>query len=156
MSSSEDDARREAEVSAWFAGLTERVIETSCARVFLAGELAWKVKRPVNFGFLDYSTGEKRFWALQRELSFNRAAAPDIYRRVVALTRTAAGGLELDGPGEVVEHALEMRRFDETAVLAEQPWTVDGTLAETLGRTVARYHADAPVQRQSEGGGGMS
>ncbi|MDQ0463450.1 aminoglycoside phosphotransferase family enzyme/predicted kinase [Caulobacter ginsengisoli] len=156
MSSSEDDARREAQIAAWFAGVAERVIETSCARVYLAGELAWKIKRPVNFGFLDYSTGEKRFWALQRELSFNRAAAPDIYRRVVALTRAVGGGLELDGPGEVVEHALEMRRFDETAVLAEQPWTVDGTLAETLGRTVARYHAGAPVQRQSEGGGGMS
>ncbi len=156
MSSSEDDTRRDAQIAAWFAGLAERVIETSCARVYLAGELAWKIKRPVNFGFLDYSTGEKRFWALQRELSFNRAAAPDIYRRVVALTRAAGGGLELDGPGEVVEHALEMRRFDETAVLAEQPWTVDGTLAETLGRTVARYHADATVQPESEGGGGMS
>lgn len=156
MSSSEDDARREREVCAWFGPRTERVIETSCARVFLAGDLAWKVKRPVNFGFLDYSTGEKRFWALQRELSFNRAAAPDIYRRVVALTRTAGGGLELDGAGEVVEHALEMRRFDETAVLAEQPWTVDGTLAETLGRTIARYHAGAPIDADAEGGGGMS
>ena len=156
MSSSEDDVRRETLIAAWFAGSAERVIETSCARVFLAGDLAWKVKRPVNFGFLDYSTAEKRFWALQRELSFNRAAAPDIYRRVVAFTRTADGGLELDGPGEVVEHALEMRRFDETAVLAEQPWTVNGALAETLGRTVARYHAGAPVNLESEGGGGMA
>jgi aminoglycoside phosphotransferase family enzyme len=156
MSSSEEDTRREALIAAWFAGSAERVIETSCARVFLAGDLAWKVKRPVNFGFLDYSTAEKRFWALQRELSFNRAAAPDIYRRVVAFTRTADGGLELDGPGEVVEHALEMRRFDETAVLAEQPWTVDGALAETLGRTIARYHAGAPVDRDAEAGGGMA
>lgn len=156
MSFSQDDVRREAEVADWFAPTAERVIETSCARVFLAGDLAWKVKRPVNFGFLDYSTAEKRFWALQRELSFNRAAAPDIYRRVVALTRRAGGGLELDGPGEVVEHALEMRRFDETAVLAEQPWTVDGALAETLGRTVARYHAGAEADPKAEGGGGMA
>lgn len=156
MSSSQDDARREAEVAAWFAPSAERVIETSCARVFLSRDLAWKVKRPVNFGFLDYSTAEKRYWALERELSFNRAAAPDIYRRVVALTRRADGGLEVDGPGELVEHALEMRRFDETAVLAEQPWTVDGALAETLGRTIARYHAGAPADRAAEGGGGMA
>jgi aminoglycoside phosphotransferase family enzyme/predicted kinase len=150
------EAAQEAEVSRWLGSQADRIIETSCARVYLAGDLALKVKRPVNFGFLNYETTALRHWALERELAFNRAAAPDIYRRVGAVTRAADGGLELDGSGPVVESVLEMRRFDETAVLAEQPYAVDGPLAEDLGRTVARFHAGAEVTRQAEGGGGMS
>jgi aminoglycoside phosphotransferase family enzyme/predicted kinase len=150
------EARLEAEVRAWLGPRADRIIETSCARVYLTGDLALKVKRPVNFGFLNYETAELRRWALERELAFNRAAAPDIYRRVGALTRKADGGLELDGPGATVESVLEMRRFDETAVLAEQPWAVDGVLAEDLGRAIARFHADAAVTREAEPGGGMS
>lgn len=142
----------EAEVDAWFAIRAETRLETACARVYLAGDTAFKVKRRVDLGYLDYATLERRRWALERELAFNRAAAPDIYRAVRRVTRSAGGGLELDGPGPVVEHALEMRRFDETAVLAAQPWALDGDLAEALGRAVAAAHADAPLR---PAGGGL-
>jgi len=144
----------EAEVAAWFAAAADRSIETACARVFLTGEPAFKVKRRVELGYLDYSTLELRRWALERELAFNRAAAPDIYRAVRRLTRAADGGLELDGEGPEVEFVLEMRRFDEHAVLAAQPWAVDGPLADALGRAVAGFHAAAPVR--PEGGGGTA
>jgi aminoglycoside phosphotransferase family enzyme/predicted kinase len=142
----------EAEVAAWFAASADRTIETACARVFLTGEQAFKVKRRVELGYLDYSTLELRRWALERELDFNRAAASDIYRAVRRLTRRPDGGLELDGPGPVVEHVLEMRRFDEHAVLAARPWAVDGALADALGRAVAGFHAAAPLRPQGGGG----
>ncbi|MES2342912.1 MAG: AAA family ATPase [Pseudomonadota bacterium] len=145
---------REAEVAAWFEGRSERAIETACARVYLAGDQAFKVKRHVDLGYLDYSTLDLRHWALERELSFNRAAASDIYRAVRRVSRAGDGGLELDGPGETVEFALEMRRFDEHAVLSAQPWAVDGPLADALGRTVAGFHAAAPVR--PNGGGGAA
>ncbi|WP_310539500.1 AAA family ATPase [Phenylobacterium sp.] len=145
---------QEAEVAAWFEAKAERAIETACARVYLAGDQAFKVKRRVELGYLDYSTLDLRHWALERELSFNRAAASDIYRAVRRVTRAADGGLELDGAGETVEFALEMRRFDEHAVLAARPWAVDGALADALGRTVAGFHADAPVR--PNGGGGKA
>ncbi|HEY9236439.1 MAG TPA: gluconate kinase, partial [Phenylobacterium sp.] len=122
----------EAEVAAFFAAKAERSIETACARVFLGGETAFKLKRRVELGYLDYSTLDLRYWALDRELRFNRAAASDIYRAIRKVTRAAGGGLELDGEGAVVEYALEMRRFDEGAVLAAQPWAVDGKLADAL------------------------
>jgi aminoglycoside phosphotransferase family enzyme/predicted kinase len=144
----------EAEVDRWFAAQAEKTIETACARVYLAGGTAWKVKRRVELGYLDYSTLTLRDWALQRELRFNRAAASDIYRAVRAVTRTADGGLELDGAGDVVEHALEMRRFDEGFVLSARPWAVDGPLADSLGREVAALHAAAPAR--PEGGGGKA
>ncbi len=139
-----------ADVHAWLAAQSDRVIETSCAWVFLQGERALKVKKPVNYGFLDFSTPEKRRWALERELAFNRTTAPDIYRAVRRITG-ADGGLALDGDGEAIDFALEMRAFDPAAVLSEQPERVDGALAEALGRTIARFHAAAEVR--PEGGG---
>ncbi len=143
---------QEAEVADWFAAQAQTTIETACARVYLAGDQAFKVKRHVDLGYLDYSTLDLRHWALERELRFNRAAASDIYRAVRRVTRAAQGGLDLDGPGEVVEYVLEMRRFDETAVLAAQPWTVDGPLADALGREVADLHTKADLRPQGGGG----
>lgn len=142
----------EAEVVAWLEGGAERKIETGCAWVFLAGDTAFKVKKRVDLGFLDYSTLDLRLWALERELRFNRAAASNIYRAVRKITRTADGGLELDGGGDVVEYALEMRRFDESSVLSARPWAVDGRLAEAMGRLVARAHLDAEVRPRGGGG----
>ena len=139
---------RFAELSAWFGARSERMIETSCAQVFLAGARAWKIKRPVDYGYLDYSTTDKRRWALERELRFNRLAAPDIYLSVRSVTREADGALAVDGAGEV----LEMRRFDEHAVLAERPWVIDGPLADQLGRATARFHKDAELRDGGEGG----
>src|ERR1044071_898934 len=78
-------------------------IDTHAASVFLAGERAYKVKRAVTFPFLDYSTPARRKAACQAELEVNRPFAPEIYRRVVAITREAGGRLALDGPGEPVE-----------------------------------------------------
>ena len=138
------------EVHDWLAARADRVIETSCAWVFLEGERALKVKKPVDYGFLDFSTLEKRRWAVERELKFNRATAPDIYRAVRGITREA-GGFAFDGEGETVEVALEMRRFDPDAVLSQHPDAVDAALAETLGRTIARFHARAEVRPQGGG-----
>jgi len=146
------EARRFAELSTWFASRSEKTIETSCAQVFLAGARAWKIKRPVDYGYLDYSTTEKRRWALERELRFNRLAAPDIYLAVRSVTREADGGLSVDGDGEVLEHVLEMRRFDETSVLAERPWVIDGALADQLGRAAARFHHEAERRAGDDGG----
>lgn len=135
----------------WLGAKSDRVIETSCAWVFLEGGTALKVKKPVNYGFLDFSTTDKRRWAIERELAFNRATAPDIYRAVRRVTREANGRLALDGRGETVDWALEMRAFDPGAVLSEHPESVDGALAEALGRVIARFHAHAEVR--PDGGG---
>jgi hypothetical protein len=138
------------DVRAWLAEQADRVIETSCAWVFLQGERAFKLKKPVDYGFLDFSTVEKRRWAIERELAFNRSTAPELYRAVRRVT-SEAGELAFDGGGETVETVLEMRAFDPDAVLAEHPERVDGALAEALGRTIARFHAGAELR---PGGGG--
>jgi aminoglycoside phosphotransferase family enzyme/predicted kinase len=138
------------DVYGWLAGQADKVIETSCAWVFLQGERALKLKKPVDYGFLDFSTPEKRLWASRRELAFNRVTAPDIYRAVRAVTRDG-GGFALDGGGEALDYLVEMRAFDPAGVLAEQPQRVDVDLAEQLGRLIARFHAAAEVN--PDGGG---
>jgi len=140
-----------AEVCDWLAADADRLIETHCAWVVLKGDLALKLKRPVDLGYLDFSTRDKRRWALERELAFNRSTAPTIYRALRTITRKAEGGFELDGPGEVQEWALEMRRFDDGSVLSLQPDRVQGDLAERLGRVVAGLHERAEVKPQGGG-----
>ncbi len=137
---------QETEIAAWLAARSERTIETACARVFLAGAVAWKLKRNVDLGYVDFSTREKRKWALDRELDFNRTAAPDIYRSVRAITREADGSLAWDGSGKTLEYALEMRRFDDAAVLSANPGVIDGEMADALGRTIAGYHTAAALR----------
>src|SRR5881398_1453421 len=127
-------------------GSAVKRVDTHAASVFLTGERALKVKRAVRFPFLDYSTLAKRKAACEAELAVNRAFAPDIYRRVVAITRED-GRLALGGAGEPAEWAVEMRRFDENATLDHLAdcGKIDNALADALAHAVAAAHAKAPV-----------
>jgi uncharacterized protein len=127
-------------------GRVVRRIDTHAASVFLAGERAFKIKRAVRFPFLDFSTLEKRKAACEAELAVNRPFAPQIYLRVVAITRATDGALALGGNGEPVEWAVEMRRFDEALTLDHLAGRgrIDAALADRLGRIVAVAHAQAP------------
>src|SRR6516164_8676469 len=129
---------------ATYGGEAVKRIDTHAASVFLAGDRALKVKRAVRFPFLDYSTLAKRKSACEAELRINRSFAPEIYRRVVAITREADGALKLDGAGTAVEWAVEMRRFDENATLDRlAAGKIDAALSDALGRAVAALHARA-------------
>jgi uncharacterized protein len=127
-------------------GAQVRRIDTHAASVFLAGEHAYKVKRAVRFPFLDYSTLARRKAASDAELAVNRGFAPQIYRDVVPISRTAKG-LALGGDGEPVEWAVRMRRFDEHATLDRlaDRGELDLALADDLARVVAAAHAAAPA-----------
>ena len=151
-------SEREA-LEAWLAAgagsgeAARHVHETPIAKVFVFGERVLKLKKPVNFGFLDFSTREKRAWAIGRELAFNRVAAPDVYRTVHAVVRDEESGFALAPAGhhEAVEQVLEMRPFGSGDILANHPGQVDGALADRLGREVARLQAGAPLTPQDRG-----
>lgn len=120
-------------------------IDTHAAAVFLAGPLAYKIKRPVRFPFLDFSTLAAREVACRREIAVDRPIAPQIYRRVVAITREPDGRLAIGGAGEPVEWAVEMNRFDETATLDRLTGKgpLSRELVDQLAATVARAQARA-------------
>jgi aminoglycoside phosphotransferase family enzyme len=87
------------------------LIETHISWVFLTGEYAYKIKKPVNFGFLDFSTLEKRRHWCEEEVRLNRRLASDIYLDVVTVCgSTDAPGI--GGEGEVLDYAVRMRQFD--------------------------------------------
>ena len=122
-------------------------IETHGASVFLEGGRALKIKRAVRFPFLDYSTLEKRKAACDEEIRINRPFAPQIYRRVVPITQSADGSLEIDRLGAPVEFAIEMTRFDErqnSHHLAEAS-PLDPALVDAVAEAVAASHHSAPL-----------
>jgi len=92
------------------------VVETHISWVLLAGDLAYKIKKPIKLPFLDFSTLALRQQACQDELRLNRRLAPDIYLDVVAL-HASDQGPQWGGTGEVLDYAVRMRRFDEAGRL---------------------------------------
>ena len=133
--------------SATYGNHEVRRIDTHANVVFLAGDRALKVKRAVRLPFLDYSTLAKRKAACASELEVNRAFAPELYRRVVPITRNSDGQLALDGDGETIEWAVEMLRFDESQTLDRiaDVRGIDDALARKLAETIVAMHARMPV-----------
>lgn len=135
-----------------FAALTDsavhpdvRRIDTHAASVFLEGKRALKIKRAVQFPFLDYSTLEKRKAACEEEIRINRPLAPQIYLWVVAITEEADGSLKVDGQGQPVEYAVEMARFDENRTLDHlaKAGPLDAALASAAADAIAASHTAA-------------
>lgn len=89
------------------------VRQTHISLVFLSKDRVFKVKKPVNLGFLDYSTLEKRKRFCELEVELNRRLAPEVYVGVVPITRDAGGAHAIDGEGAEVEYAVEMKRLDD-------------------------------------------
>ena len=131
----------------WPGEPAPRRIDTHAASVFLFPDRALKVKRAVRFPFLDYSTLALRKAACEAEIAVNRRYAPQIYRRVIPVTREADGSYAIGGAGTPVEWAVEMARFDESRTLDHlaDRGDIDAALADALGRAVAAAHAQAPA-----------
>lgn len=129
-------------------GLPVKRIDTHAASVFLSGSRALKVKREVKFPFLDYSTLERRRRACMAEIEANRRFAPGLYEGLARITKEPDGSLRVGGEGEVVEWAVQMRRFDETLTLdryAERN-EITPAIVEGIVRRLAAVHAESPKQ----------
>ncbi|EDX83627.1 hypothetical protein S7335_1324 [Synechococcus sp. PCC 7335] len=129
-----------------------RLMQTHVSYVLLTGDYVYKLKKPVNFGFLDYSTLEKRKHFCEEELRLNQRGAGDLYLEVVAITE-AAGSPEIsspetsraqiDGNGEPIEYAVKMQQFPQSALLSEQfaRGLLDEEKVRSLAQTVAEFHS---------------
>lgn len=121
-----------------------RIHQTHISVVALAGPFAYKVKKPVELGFLDFTTLEKRLHYCREEVRLNRRLAPDVYLGVVPLV-DVEGRLRVDGAGDPVEYAVKMRRLPAGATALERLRRGElgaGTL-RALGGRVAAFHAEA-------------
>lgn len=129
------------------------VIETHCARVFLAGAEAYKVKKHVRLPFLDFSTLEQRRRATSREVEINQPHASTIYVGLMPITRGTSGALALGGRGQAVEWAVHMRRFRQESVLANlaQKGPLPDALCEAIAEVAARFHRTAAIATDIDG-----
>lgn len=125
------------------------VRQTHLSVVFLAGELAYKIKKPVRLSFADFGTLKQRRFFCQREVDLNRRLAPDVYLGVVPVTRTGRGVM-FDGSGNIVEWAVKMRRLPESATLAQlvRVDKADAALMRKLAERIATFHRTADFNEQ--------
>ena len=127
-------------------GQAHVLIETHISWVLLGPELAYKLKKPVRFGFLDFSTPALRRHCCEEEVRLNRRLAPRLYLGVVAVH----GPLQspsIGGAGEVLDYAVQMRRFPDDAGWLPRLARGDDlrTAVDALALRIARFHAQAPV-----------
>ncbi len=96
----------------------ERVelVQTQMSFVFLAGDYVYKVKKPVNLGYLDYTTLDRRQYYCQKEVELNRRLCPEVYLDVVPITRDK-GNISLGGGGEIIEYSVKMRNLPREAMM---------------------------------------
>lgn len=120
------------------------VIETHISWVLLTGTYAYKLKKPVDFGFLDFSTRESRAHFCHEELRLNQRTAPQLYLEVLAVTGSLDAP-QLGGDGPVLDHVLKMRQFPQSGLLSNVLARGELTAAhiDQLAEQIAELHAKA-------------
>jgi uncharacterized protein len=131
------------------------LIQTHISFVFLTKNYVYKVKKAVNFGFLDFSTLEKRRIFCEKELQLNRRLCPEIYLEVVPITKS--NSIKINGTGETIEYALKMVRLPQekimTVLLKENK--VDQKTIKEIARIVADFHSKAQTSPEISGFGSL-
>ncbi len=124
-------------------------LQTHISLLFFAGDRVYKVKKPVDLGFLDFSTLERRRHYCEEEVRLNQALAPGVYLGVVPITEEDDGSLRIAGQGPVVEYAVEMRRLPQAQMLDRvlERGEIDNEQMRSLAQLLARFHRDAPTGR---------
>jgi hypothetical protein len=126
-------------------------LETHISHVFLVGEYAYKIKKPLALGFLDFSTLERRRRFCEEELRINRRLAPELYLAVVPIGGSPDAP-HVEGDGAPIEYAVKMRRFEQDGLLEHvlERGALTPELIDALADQVARFHAE--VERAPAGG----
>ncbi|MDX8411639.1 MAG: AAA family ATPase [Mariprofundaceae bacterium] len=120
------------------------LLQTHISWVFLTGEYAYKVKKPVNFGFVDFTTLARRKYFCEQELALNRRLSPELYLGVVPIVEQD-GGFRLGSPGEAVEYCIKMVEFAQDDLLDRRlaANTFNPIWMDTLAHDVANFHTQA-------------
>jgi len=117
------------------------MIQTHISWVFLSGDYAYKLKKPVNFGFLDFSTLAARKYYCEQELRLNRRLSPEIYLTVLPVYQHGSI-FSLKAPGMPVDYCLQMIRFKQADLLEQrmQAGTFDAYWLDILAHDIAVFH----------------
>jgi uncharacterized protein len=121
-----------------------KFIETHISLLFLTGNYVYKVKKPVDFGFLDFTSLEKRKYFCEQEVKLNRRLSPKIYLGVVEITREG-DRISLGGKGELVEYAVKMRQIPEEFLMDKllERRQVTPRMIEAVSEKLVKFYFDA-------------
>jgi uncharacterized protein len=125
-----------------------QLLQTHISYVLLTGEYAYKVKKPINFGFLDFSSLEKRCYFCHEELRLNRRLSPDLYLAVLPIVETAGQyqfGAVVPPAQTATEYTLQMRQFPQEMLLSHlfQDGKLTPEIVQQLATQVAAFHISA-------------
>lgn len=125
------------------------VIETHISWLLLTGEYAYKIKKPVNFGFLDFTTLEQRRHCCEEELRLNQRLAPDIYEAVIPISGSESEPL-LGDDSAPIEYAVRMRQFDSDQRLDQllERHLFQAEWIDMLAARIAHFHKRIPIVAQ--------
>jgi aminoglycoside phosphotransferase family enzyme/predicted kinase len=134
------------------------VIQTHISFIFIAGDYVYKVKKVVDFGFLDFTTLEKRKFYCGEELRLNRRLALDYYLEVVEITEDTSGNIVMGPRGKIIEYAVKMRRLPEAKMLKRllSERKVAFSDMERVARRVADFHRQAETGGRIDENGGLN
>lgn len=127
-----------------------RLLQTHISYLLLTGPFVYKLKKPVDFGFLDYTTLERRRHFCHEEVRLNRRLSPDVYLGVVEVRRDSSGRHAVEGPGEVVEYAVKMVELPQEAALSRllEAGRANEAMIERLAGLVAGFHLSAETSEE--------
>ena len=122
------------------------VVETHISYVLLTGDYAYKFKKPVNLGFLDFSTLEKRKFYCEEEVRLNRRFAPEIYLDVIAITGTTDYPA-VNGEGDVLEYSVKMVQFTKGSELAQilKTGKLMPSYIDEMAKQISKFHQAAAI-----------
>ncbi|PIE20844.1 MAG: hypothetical protein CSA61_00285 [Neptuniibacter caesariensis] len=126
------------------------VIETHISWLILTGPYAYKIKKPVDFGFLDFTTLDKRQHFCEEELRLNQRLAPDIYREVVSIGGSIESPVFNPESGEIIEYAVKMTQFNpqQRLDLMLNNKRFEAQWIDTLAEQIADFHSRIPIVAQ--------
>ncbi|MFN3598692.1 MAG: gluconokinase [Aquificaceae bacterium] len=122
--------------------LEAQILQTHTSWVLVLKEVVYKIKKPVNFGFLDYSTLEKRLENCKREVELNKRLCPWVYLGVVPIS-LVDGRYVIEDASNPVEYAVKMRRIPEESLLKNLLSKVSQEDMKRLAKHIAKFHLRA-------------
>ena len=122
------------------------MLQTHISYLFIAGEYVYKIKKPVNFGFIDYSTLEKRKFYCGQEIRLNSRLSPEIYLGISHIV-SDKGIFSLNGKGEIEEYAVRMKRLPENMMMDRMIFDkrIDMAIITKIANKIAAFHQSADV-----------
>ncbi|MGF3521944.1 MAG: kinase, partial [Candidatus Bathyarchaeia archaeon] len=124
------------------------LVQTHISFVFLTSKYAYKVKKAVDLGFLDFTTLENRKLYCEKELVLNRRLCEDLYLEVVPINKSDT--IKIKGNGETVEYAVKMKRVPQERMLNTllEKNQVDKALVEKIAGIIASFHSKAETNKR--------